>query len=132
MGRIEQKFENGETILGTITHRVKGGLSVDIGVKAFLPGSQVSLRPMKSLEQLLERQFEFRIIKFNKNAEILYCPVVLCLKRSVVLNVHKLLKTWKSAISCVVKSRTSQNMGYSLTLVVLMVFAHHGYDLGSH
>lgn len=63
---IEQKFDNNETIQGTITHRVKGGLSVDIGVKAFLPGSQVSLRPMKSLEQLLERQFDFRIIKFNK------------------------------------------------------------------
>jgi small subunit ribosomal protein S1 len=45
---------------------VKGGLSVDIGVKAFLPGSQVSLRPMKNLEQLLDRVFDFRIIKFNK------------------------------------------------------------------
>jgi small subunit ribosomal protein S1 len=63
---IAQKFENTETIQGTITHRVKGGLSVDIGVKAFLPGSQVSLRPMKNLEQLLDRVFDFRIIKFNK------------------------------------------------------------------
>ena len=63
---IAEKYDNNETITGTITHRVKGGLSVDIGVKAFLPGSQVSLRPMKNLEQLLERDFEFRIIKFNK------------------------------------------------------------------
>jgi len=62
---IAEKFEKNETIVGTITHRVKGGLSVDIGVKAFLPGSQVSLRPMKNLEQLLERELEFRIIKFN-------------------------------------------------------------------
>ncbi len=64
--RIAKKYDNNETIKGTITHRVKGGLSVDIGVKAFLPGSQVSLRPMKNLEQLLEREFDFRIIKFNK------------------------------------------------------------------
>ena len=63
---IAEKFDKNETITGTITHRVKGGLSVDIGVKAFLPGSQVSLRPMKNLEQLIERDFEFRIIKFNK------------------------------------------------------------------
>jgi small subunit ribosomal protein S1 len=39
---------------------------VDIGVKAFLPGSQVGLRPMKNLEQLLDREFDFRIIKFNQ------------------------------------------------------------------
>ena len=63
---IADKFDKNETITGTITHRVKGGLSVDIGVKAFLPGSQVSLRPMKNLEQLIERELEFRIIKFNK------------------------------------------------------------------
>ena len=63
---IAEKFDKNETITGTITHRVKGGLSVDIGVKAFLPGSQVSLRPMKNLEQLIERELEFRIIKFNK------------------------------------------------------------------
>ena len=63
---IAQKFENNETIRGLITHRVKGGLSVDIGVKAFLPGSQVNLRPVKNLEQLLDREFDFRIIKFNQ------------------------------------------------------------------
>ena len=64
--RISDAFKNNEVIRGTITHRVKGGLSVDIGVKAFLPGSQVGLRPMKNLEQLLNRDFEFRIIKFNR------------------------------------------------------------------
>jgi small subunit ribosomal protein S1 len=63
---IAQKFENNEIIRGLITHRVKGGLSVDIGVKAFLPGSQVNLRPVKNLEQLLDRELDFRIIKFNQ------------------------------------------------------------------
>ena len=55
---IAEKFDKNETITGTITHRVKGGLSVDIGVKAFLPGSQVSLRPMKNLEQLIDRDLD--------------------------------------------------------------------------
>ena len=55
-----------EPVEGTIVARVKGGLSVDIGVKAFLPGSQVDLRPVRNLEQLLGEKLEFKIIKFNK------------------------------------------------------------------
>ena len=46
--------------------RVKGGLSVDIGVKAFLPGSQVDLRPVRNLEALIGERASFKIIKFNK------------------------------------------------------------------
>ncbi|MEC7984492.1 MAG: 30S ribosomal protein S1, partial [Myxococcota bacterium] len=64
---IHRIYKNNETILGTITHRVKGGLSVDIGVKAFLPGSQVDLRPVKNLEKLIDQSYEFRIIKLNRH-----------------------------------------------------------------
>jgi transcriptional accessory protein Tex/SPT6 len=63
---IEKAFEAEESVNGVITSRVKGGLSVDIGVKAFLPGSQVDLRPVKNLEKLLGVSMEFKIIKFNK------------------------------------------------------------------
>jgi small subunit ribosomal protein S1 len=45
---------------------VKGGLAVDIGVKAFLPGSQVDLRPVRNLEALIGERLQFKIIKFNK------------------------------------------------------------------
>lgn len=57
-----------ELIEGTIAQRVKGGLSVTIkgGVKAFLPGSQVDLRPVRNLDRLLGQTFEFKVIKFNK------------------------------------------------------------------
>jgi small subunit ribosomal protein S1 len=65
--RINKIFKNNETITGRITHRVKGGLSVDIGVKAFLPGSQVDLRPVKNLEKLIDQDLEFRIIKLNRH-----------------------------------------------------------------
>ena len=58
--------EENRTVTGNVVARVKGGLSVDIGVKAFLPGSQVDLRPVKNLDKLLGETFEFRIIKFNK------------------------------------------------------------------
>jgi small subunit ribosomal protein S1 len=63
---ISKAYEADEVVHGTITARVKGGLSVDIGVKAFLPGSQVDLRPVKNLEKLLNEEMDFKIIKFNK------------------------------------------------------------------
>ena len=63
---IAKAHDAGETVKGLITSRVKGGLSVDIGVKAFLPGSQVDLRPVKNLEKMLGLTLEFKIIKFNK------------------------------------------------------------------
>ena len=64
--RISDAFEKDELVEGKIVGRVKGGLSVDIGVKAFLPGSQVDLRPVRNLEKLLGQVLQFKIIKFNK------------------------------------------------------------------
>lgn len=64
--RISDAFENNEIVDGLIMSRVKGGLSVDIGVKAFLPGSQVDLRPVRNLDKLIGQRFPFKIIKFNK------------------------------------------------------------------
>jgi small subunit ribosomal protein S1 len=63
---ISKAVERDETVSGLITSRVKGGLAVDIGVKAFLPGSQVDLRPVKNLDKLIGETHEFKIIKFNK------------------------------------------------------------------
>ena len=63
---INAAVERDELVEGTITGRVKGGLTVDIGVKAFLPGSQVDLRPVRNLEKYIGEAFEFKVIKFNK------------------------------------------------------------------
>ncbi|MCA9531410.1 MAG: 30S ribosomal protein S1 [Myxococcales bacterium] len=65
---ISAACERDELIEGTITQRVKGGLSVTMrgGVKAFLPGSQVDLRPVRNLDKLLGQTFDFKVIKFNK------------------------------------------------------------------
>jgi small subunit ribosomal protein S1 len=63
---ISKAVEADEVVHGTIVGRVKGGLQVDIGVKAFLPGSQVDLRPVKNLEKLMGEEYDFKIIKFNK------------------------------------------------------------------
>jgi small subunit ribosomal protein S1 len=65
---ISGACERDEIIEGTISQRVKGGLSVTIrgGVKAFLPGSQVDLRPVRNLDKLIGQTYEFKVIKFNK------------------------------------------------------------------
>lgn len=63
---ISAACERDELVHGTIVGRVKGGLSVDIGVKAFLPGSQVDIRPVRNLDQYIGKDFDFKVIKFNK------------------------------------------------------------------
>lgn len=63
---ISKAVEADEVVKGVVVQRVKGGLQVDIGVRAFLPGSQVDLRPVKNLDNLLGETFDFKIIKFNK------------------------------------------------------------------
>lgn len=63
---LVSKYEAEEIIDGTIIAKAKGGLTVDIGLKAFLPGSQIDLRPIRNLEKLIGEVFQMRIIKMNK------------------------------------------------------------------
>jgi small subunit ribosomal protein S1 len=63
IARIQE--EDG-TIEGRIESRVKGGLSVDIGVPAFLPYSQIDLRPVKDLDNMLGKNFDFKVLKYNR------------------------------------------------------------------
>lgn len=63
---ISAACERDEVVEGVVIGRVKGGLQVDIGVRAFLPGSQVDLRPIRNLEKLIGERFKFKVIKFNK------------------------------------------------------------------
>ncbi len=58
--------EADETIEGKVENRVKGGMSVNIGVPAFLPYSQIDLRPVKDLDALIGESFDFKILKFNR------------------------------------------------------------------
>ena len=63
---LQDAFNKESVVEGRIMQRVKGGLSVDIGVPAFLPGSQVDLRPVRNLDDLIGHRFKFKILKFNK------------------------------------------------------------------
>ncbi|HRR56312.1 MAG TPA: 30S ribosomal protein S1 [Acidobacteriota bacterium] len=64
--KIEKAFNEQTVLKGTVVDRVKGGLSVDIGVKAFLPGSQVDMQPVRNLDSFRGEEIEVRVIKVNK------------------------------------------------------------------
>jgi small subunit ribosomal protein S1 len=63
---ITQYFEENKPIEGIVTHKVKGGLSVDIGIPAFLPGSQIDLQKVMDFDQYLGQSITANIIKINK------------------------------------------------------------------
>ncbi len=62
---LEKLFNEEKSIDGKIVARIKGGMMVDIGVKAFLPGSQIDLHPVRDLDGLVGRTFPLKIIKIN-------------------------------------------------------------------
>ena len=65
--KIKRAHEDNEKVPGTLTRKIKGGVTVDLmGVDAFLPGSQIALRRVPNIEDLLGQTFEFKIIKLNK------------------------------------------------------------------
>ena len=63
---VKKSYDEEGTVKGTITNRVKGGFSVDIGVPGFLPGSQADLRPIRNLDDMVGKEFEFKILKYNR------------------------------------------------------------------
>src|ERR1700678_1698960 len=63
---IEKAANDKTPVMGTVVSRVKGGLTVDIGLKAFLPGSQLEIRPVRNLDGYLGQQIEVPFIKLNK------------------------------------------------------------------
>ncbi len=63
---ISAAAERDGVVEGVVLSRVKGGLTVDIGVKAFLPGSQIDLRPVRGLDRYIGQKLRFKVIKFNR------------------------------------------------------------------
>ncbi len=63
---VEKAYTTGAVITGRVIERIKGGLAVDIGVRAFLPGSLVDIRPVRNLDALKNKELKMRVIKVNK------------------------------------------------------------------
>ncbi|MCL2823523.1 MAG: 30S ribosomal protein S1 [Polyangiaceae bacterium] len=100
---ISAACERDEIIDGTISQRVKGGLQVSIrgGVKAFLPGSQVDLRPIRNLDKLIGQTYQFKVIKFNKK------------RGNIVLSRRVLLEKERDEM----KARTLQTLSEGMTVI---------------
>lgn len=64
---VENVFRNDLTVSGKVVQKVKGGLQVDIGIPAFLPGSQIDERPHKNLDKFIGQVFEFRVLKMTRD-----------------------------------------------------------------
>src|SRR5438552_2951914 len=92
--RIREAHEKDEAVKGTLVKKIKGGVVVDLmGVDAFLPGSQIALRRVPNIDELLGQSFEFKIIKLNKRRRNIVVSRRVLLeaerktKRGVVMNI---------------------------------------------
>ena len=83
-GEIEKSFEAGELVEGVITGKVKGGLSCEIGITAFLPGSQIDTRPVRDISHLLNVPQKFKILKMDQKRNNIVVS-----RRSVLEELHK-------------------------------------------
>ena len=63
--RLVEECEEGSVVRGTVKHRVKGGFVVDVGVEAFLPGSQVDIGAVQNLDEYVGQEYDFRVLKIN-------------------------------------------------------------------
>ena len=63
---VEKAFRANLTVHGVVLEKVKGGLAVDIGIRAFLPGSQVDTKPVRNLDPFLGKSFDMKVIKVNR------------------------------------------------------------------
>ncbi len=63
---VERAYAERKVVIGRVIERIKGGLAVDIGVRAFLPGSQIDIRPVRNLDALRGQELRMRVIKVNK------------------------------------------------------------------
>ena len=101
---ISKAAENEEVIEGLVIAKVKGGLSVDIGVKAFLPGSQIDLRPVRNMDVYLGKKYKFKVIKFNKK------------RGNIVLSRRAFLEEERDSL----KSQTAETMKEGATVTGLV------------
>ena len=117
---ISSACERDELIEGTISQRVKGGLSVTIrgGVKAFLPGSQVDLRPIRNLDKLIGQTYQFKVIKFNKKRGNIVLSRRVLLEKERDEPRARRSRPWKRGRSSRASSRTSPSTAPSSTSAV--------------
>ena len=93
---LREAFENETVITGTIVRRIKGGLIVDLGiVQAFLPGSQIDIRPIQDFDVYLDKEIEIRIVKLNESRKNIVVSHKIILEESLKEQREALFKELK-------------------------------------
>jgi small subunit ribosomal protein S1 len=85
---VENTYKNNTQIKGKVIQKVKGGLQVDIGIPAFLPGSQIDIRPHRNLDKFLGQEYDFKVLKITRDKG----NIVLS-RRAVLLNERDQLRS---------------------------------------
>ncbi len=66
---LDQAFEHGQVVTGTVIERTRGGFNVDVGISAFLPESHVDIRQVRDASHLIGQTLKFRVLKFDRKTE---------------------------------------------------------------
>ena len=93
--RIEDAFNNEEVLEGLIVRRIKGGMIVELldGMEAFLPGSQIDVRPVRDFDAYLEKRMEFKIVKLNPTNENIVVSHKALIEKDLMAQREKILLT---------------------------------------
>lgn len=93
--RIEDAYENEEVLEGVIVRRIKGGMIVELfdGMEAFLPGSQIDVRPVRDFDAYLEKRMEFKIVKLNPANENIVVSHKALIEKELESQRRKILST---------------------------------------
>jgi small subunit ribosomal protein S1 len=105
---IKKAYDDNGIINGTIESRVKGGFSVDIGVQAFLPGSQADLRPIRNLDEMVGQTLPFKILKYNRKRSNIV------LSRRVILE-HEREQQRNDTLSSIQESKVVEGVVKNIT-----------------
>ena len=95
---VVSAFEHGSVLEGTIIRRIKGGMIVDLleGLEAFLPGSQIDVRPVRDFDAYLERRMEFKVVKINESNENVVVSHKALIEKELAAQRRQILDTMES------------------------------------
>lgn len=96
--KVEDAFENEKVLEGTIVRRIKGGMIVELfeGMEAFLPGSQIDVRPVRDFDAYLEKRMEFKIVKLNPANENIVVSHKALVEKELEAQRDKILSTMEA------------------------------------
>ena len=106
--KVNGALENDEIIMGTVKCRTKGGLIVDVfGIEAFLPGSQIDVKPIRDYDEYVGKQMEFKVVKINQEYKNVVVSHKALIEAELEEQKRQIISGWRRVRSSKASSRTS-------------------------